>query len=287
MAPSVLRSTVLVGLLGLLVALAPTVVSSPGSAQSAPAAEAADPRPRGVGGAWRLVFWDGFSGSRLKTANWQPNWLGRSDASVTKPINTEERSCYDPRNVAVAGGTLRLTAVKRSCRADNGRTYAYASGLVQSSDDFRFSYGYAEAKIYLPPSTGKGAPRGSCGPNWPAFWLNGDDWRTDGEYDVMECLSGNDVAWHVHWGTAQKRSVGGYPKAWRKDMPGSGGWHTFGVDWAPGTTTFYYDGKKVGTQKAGVTGKPHYLILNLGVSGSQIRTPQTMQVDYVRVWKRR
>ena len=65
--------------------------------------------------------------------------------------------------------------------------------------------------------------------------------------------------------------MGGYPKAWRNDMPGSGGWHTFGVDWSPGKATFYYDGKKVGTQKSGVTGKPHYLILNLGVSGSAIR----------------
>lgn len=287
MAPTVLRSAVLVGLLGLLVALLPSVVVTPATAPSALSAEASTPRPRGVGGSWRLVFWDGFSGSRLKTGNWQPNWLGRSDSTVTKPINTEERSCYDPRNVRVAGGTLRLTAEKRSCTASNGRTYPYASGLVQSSDDFRFAYGYAESRIYLPPSNGKGAPRGSCGPNWPAFWLNGDDWRTDGEYDVMECLSGNDVAWHVHWGTAKKRSVGAYPKAWRNDMPGSGGWHTFGVDWSPGKATFYYDGKKVGTQKSGVTGKPHYLILNLGVSGSAIRAPQTMQVDYVRVWKRR
>ena len=104
MAPSVLRSAVLMGLLGLLVALAPTLVSSPGSPRSARSAEAADPRPRGVGGAWRLVFWDGFSGSRLKTANWQPNWLGRSDATVTKPINTEERSCYDPRGTCGSPG---------------------------------------------------------------------------------------------------------------------------------------------------------------------------------------
>ena len=36
-----------------------------------------------------------------------------------------------------------------------------------------------------------------------------------------------------------------------------------------------------------MTGKSHYLILNLGVSGSAVTVPQTMQVDYVRVWKRR
>ena len=54
-----------------------------------------------------------------------------------------------------------------------------------------------------------------------------------------------------------------------------------------GGATFYYDGKKVGTQRSGVTGRSHYLILNLGVSGPVIKVPQTMQVEYVRVWKRR
>ncbi len=261
----------------------PQLVGSGGQAL----AEAATPQPRGPGGQWRMIFWDGFSGTSLKTGNWQPNWLGSSDRSVTKPVNGAELSCYDPRNVSVSRGTLKLRAEKRSCRANDGRTYRYASGLVHSSKDFRFSYGYAEARVYLPPSSGRGAPRGSCGPNWPAFWLNGTNWRTDGEIDVFECLNGNDGAWHYHHGTGKKYSNGGYPRAWRDDMPGSSGWHTFGVDWAPGSATFYYDGKKVGVQRSRITGRPHYLVLNLGVSAPAVAVPQTMQVEYVRVWKRR
>ena len=68
-------------------------------------------------------------------------------------------------------------------------------------------------------------------------------------------------------------------------MPGGGGWHTFGVDWRPGSLTFYYDGRKVGTQTRGVTGSPHYLILNNAISGSARKVPSTLKVDYVRVWK--
>ena len=287
MSRSQLRSAVLVGLVALLITVVPAVTPTQRKPQPGSSAGAATPHPYKVDGRWHLIFWDGFSGSRLKTKNWQPNWLGPTDRTVTKPVNTAERSCYDPRNVRVASGTLRLKAAKRSCRASDGTTYRYASGLVQSSHDFRFAYGYAEARIYLPPSNGSRAPRGSCGPNWPAFWLNGDNWRTAGEFDVMECLSGNDVAWHVHWGARKKHSSGAYPKAWRNDMPGSSGWHVFAVDWSPGRATFYYDGKKVGTQRSGITGKSHYLILNLGISGSAIKVPQTMQVDYVRVWKRR
>src|SRR4051812_29222648 len=81
-----------------------------------------------AGSTWNLVFSDDFAGTSIDLNKWQPNWLGSSDAAVTKPINTSERSCYDPRNVAVADGSLRLTAEKRDCRAEDGKRYKYASG---------------------------------------------------------------------------------------------------------------------------------------------------------------
>lgn len=64
------------------------------------------------------------------------------------------------------------------------------------------------------------------------------------------------------------------------------GWHTYGVDWEPGSVTYYYDGHQVGQITSGVISAPMYLILNDAVpGGGYIHAPSTMKVDYVRVWR--
>ncbi len=258
----------------------------PGSTvEVASARAAARPKPVGASGDWRLVWRDEFRGERLNLRKWRPNWLGGDDRMVTKPINDLEVAAYDPRQVSVRNGALRLRAAERTVRANDGRTYRYVSGMVQSAGHFEFTHGFAEARIFLPASTNPSlAPVGSAGPNWPAFWLNGEDNPEDGEIDVMEVLSDNDVAWHYHWSGGSR---GGYPSAWQGSMPRGGGWHTFGVRWNARSLTFYYDGKRVGRHTVGVTSVPHYLVLNLALSDPPyLEVPQTVRVAYVRVWKR-
>ena len=169
--------------------------------------------PVGVPGRWRLVFSDEFGGTRLDLDKWRPNWLAGSDREVTKPVNSAELAAYDPRQVRVARGSLRLRAVRRDIRDNRGRRYQYASGLVESYHDYQFRYGYAEARMFLAANTDPSlGDVGSCGPNWPAFWMNGENHPQDGEIDVMECLSDDDVAWHYWWAgapTAATRTAGG------------------------------------------------------------------------------
>ena len=243
------------------------------------------PKPVGAPGGWRLVWRDEFRGDRLNLRKWRPNWLADNDSAVTKPINDLEIAAYDPRQVSVGNGVLRLRAARRTVTAADGHVYRYVSGMVESFHDYRFAHGYAEARIFLPANTDPSvAPVGSAGPNWPAFWLNGENHPEDGEIDIMEVLGHHDVAWHYHWAGG---SNGGYPSAWQGKMPGGGGWHTFGVDWNARSLTFYYDGKQVGRHTEGVTSAPHYLIINLALSGPPyIKVPQTVRVAYVRVWKR-
>lgn len=52
-----------------------------------------------------------------------------------------------------------------------------------SDGRYNFTYGFVEARMWLPPGTG--TPE-----NWAAFWVNGKVWPEDGEIDIMETLGG-------------------------------------------------------------------------------------------------
>jgi hypothetical protein len=217
------------------------------------------------------IFREDFNGTSLNLSKWRPNWFGTSDTAVTKPVNSKEQSCYDPAQVSVGGGTLRLNAVTRSCTATNGVTYPYASGLITTKDHFTFRYGYIEARIWTAP--GSGPIR-----NWPAFWANGTGQHpATGELDVFEGLDG-EACWHFHF-------TGGAPGGC-SNAPNPSGWHTYAAEWREGVVTFFYDGVQVGRLTQGITSSPMYLILNLGISSTvspPVSLPSEMLVDYVRV----
>lgn len=235
-------------------------------------------QPIGPGGSWKLTFQDEFNGTSLNTSKWATGWFG---SGITGPINSSEQECYDPGQVSVSGGTLNITVVKSSCTA-GGKTYPYRSGLISSnpssgapnqpSPGFQQVYGFFQARIYLPGS-------GGAIDNWPAWWTDGQSWPQDGEMDVLEGLGGQ-ACYHFH-------SPAGGPGGCVSGK--FTGWHTYGADWKPGSVTYYYDGKAVGTITTGITSAPMYLILNDAVSaaiGGPSR-PDTMKVAYVRVWTKK
>lgn len=229
---------------------------------------AANSVPTPIDATYKLVFDDEFSGTALRRDRWTANWLG-CPTCVTPPVQPQnELAAYDPNQVTVGGGVLALTANAAPATV-NGKTYKYRSGMIQSNDHARFTYGYFEARIKLPGRGGKIT-------NWPAFWLNGQKWPVDGEVDIAEALGGR-ACYHFH-------SPAGGPGACARGN--YTGWHVFGALWEPRAITYYYDGKKVGSIKKGLTHSPMYMILNHAVStiGGAISAPSIMYVDYVHVY---
>jgi beta-glucanase (GH16 family) len=219
-------------------------------------------------GPWRLAFDDAFRGGALNMAGWSTGWLA---GGITPPVNSEELECYNPAEVSVSGGVLTLNLIRHTASC-GGRSRPYTSGMVNTDGKFQFTYGFMEARIWMPG-------RGGRIIDWPAFWADGQNWPRDGEIDVLEGLGGQ-ACWHF------VNSAGTRGGCARGTF--SNGWHTFGADWEPGSITYYYDGRVVGTIRSGITHAPMYLIINNATAhefGIPVQVPASMRIAYVRVWQ--
>jgi beta-glucanase (GH16 family) len=233
------------------------------------------PMPIGIPGIWRLKLDDEFNGTALDASVWRPGWFGEG---ITGPASPFEQACYSSTNVTFPGdGAVQLEITDHPATCD-GNTHAYAGAMISSnpsdgrrSGGFQYTYGVAEARIYVPAS-------GSQIANWPAMWADGQVWPADGEDDIFEGLSGR-ACFHL-------RGVGrGHATCPPGDFTG---WHTFASDWERGSVTYYYDGSEVGRVTTNVTASPMYLVLAYTVAeavGGPIVSPSSMEVDYIRVWQ--
>lgn len=194
-----------------------------------------------------------------------------------------------PKNVTIQSGYLIITAHKESF---NGSPYTSARLLTQGK--FEQAYGRFETRIRLPWGQGL----------WPAFWMLGADietnpWPGAGEIDIMEFRGQHPstVLGTVHgpgYSAGQSISKSYTLSNDRFDT----GFHVFGIEWGPEYVNFYVDDVLYNQiTPADVPGewvfnKPFYILLNLAVGGSFVGSPndetvfpQTMLVDYVRVYK--
>jgi len=194
-----------------------------------------------------------------------------------------------PQNIKVEDGMLKITALKESYMGSS-----YTSARILTKGKFEQKYGRIEARIKMP--WGKGL--------WPAFWMLGANsesvsWPQCGEVDIMEYLGNNPTSM---FGTVHGPGYSGanaISKIYtltnnRFDTD----FHVFGVEWGENYINYYVDNVLYNqiTPKD-VTGDwvfnhPFYIILNLAVGGnypgspnSQTVFPQTMLVDYVRVYQ--
>jgi beta-glucanase (GH16 family) len=241
---------------------------------------------------WQLYFDDEFNGTSLNTNNWTA--LNRQDSF------NNEKEYYLPSQVTVANGNLQITATNQPMG-----NKPYRSGLITSNA--LFGAGRFEARIDLPTTQGM----------WPAFWLNPNQvqWPLGGEIDIMEnkgsqpTLVSSAFHWQKdpgpccgqHFYTSQNYTAMDSGQA----VNFTTGFHTYAVEWDKNPTTnaneirYYVDGNKFMTvTQNGSMSDANFttaknIILNLAVGGDfggdpngTTIFPQTMLVDYVRIWHR-
>jgi beta-glucanase (GH16 family) len=239
-----------------------------------------------------LTWEDNFdTNGAPNAANWTYD-IGDGTAQGIPGWGNNELQYYTDReeNVVVEDGMLKITARQEPFEGRN-----YTSGRILTKGLFEQSYGRFEARIKLP--WGQGI--------WPAFWMLGDDsdgtvsWPQRGEIDIMENRGSEPTISHgsVHGPgySAGEAITKSYELAnSRFDTE----FHVFGIEWGPDYINYYIDDVLYNQiTPADVTGEwvfndnPFYIILNVAVGGSFAGNPnsntvfpQTMYVDYVRVY---
>ncbi|HZI20822.1 MAG TPA: glycoside hydrolase family 16 protein [Pyrinomonadaceae bacterium] len=249
---------------------------------------------------WGLVWADEFNGRRgsgVDGAKWTAETGGGGWGNRELQFYTAL-----PRNASADGkGSLAIRAYREAPPAGSECWYGpcvYTSARLITKRKFAQKYGRFEARLKLPAGQGL----------WPAFWMLGADidtsgWPACGEIDIMENIGREPGVVHgtLHGpGYSGAKGVGA-PFRLPAGRRFADSFHTFAVEWEPEAIRWYVDGRLHQTRTpadlpAGspwVFDKPFFIILNVAVGGNWPGSPdattvfpQTMLVDYVRVFRR-
>ncbi len=226
-------------------------------------------------------------------------------------VRNNEEQWYQPENAFCENGKLIIEA-RREDRKPNpiytpqGRDWrrkrefiAYTSACLITKGLHSWQYGRFEVKARIQTRDGL----------WPAIWFLGltGGWPNCGEIDLMEYYRGMILA-NACWGSEQ-RDVAKWDDSRKpvesfEDPKWEEKFHVWRMDWDREKIELRVDGILLNTiditQTVNPAGrgpenpfrKPHYLLLNLAIGGtnggdpSGTAFPSRFEVDYVRVYQK-
>lgn len=241
---------------------------------------------------YQLVWEDNFAGAAGEAPDatkWKHD-IGIGPGNDGWGNNELEYYTDRRENAALDGaGNLAITA-----RSESFAGRAFTSARLNTKGVFEQAYGRFEARIKMPWGPGI----------WPAFWMLGANidqvpWPKCGEIDIMEYRGQETNLIHgsLHGpgysgGAAITKSYGFTNNRFDVDF------HVFAVEWGEDYIDYYVDDtlyqriKPEDVPGEWVYNQPFYIILNVAVGGNyvgfptpQTPFPQTMLVDYVKVYK--
>jgi beta-glucanase (GH16 family) len=247
-------------------------------------------------GEWKLTWRDEFNGpngSGVDPSKWVAEVGGKGWGNQELEYYTNRRE-----NAYIHDGNLVIEARQEKYTGTDGASRSYTSARLKTAGKFSQAYGRFEARIKIPAGQGM----------WPAFWMLGDDvdkagWPACGEIDIMENIGKEPSTIHgsIH-GPGYTGSDGiEAPYNLPKKRRVADDFHIFAIEWEPNTIRFYVDDELYVTRTRSdlrpgwkwVFDHPFFLLLNVAVGGdwpgnpdATTVFPQTMLVDYVRVYQR-
>ena len=220
-----------------------------------------------------------------------------------------------PENIIVQNGVLIITAKEEYFQGSN-----YTSARILTKGKFEQKYGRFEARIRLPHGKGLWPAFWMLGNNIeeePDDNPNTLPWPFCGEIDIMENAGSKPTV--VSGALHGPGYSGGMPVLKEYDLENDRvdtGFHIYGIEWGPDYINFYVDDvlynqitpedlpndpipdfisddlRDLDLWNQWVYDQPFYMLLNVAVGGlfdgppnENTIFPQTMLVDYVRVYK--
>lgn len=240
---------------------------------------------------YELVWEDNFDGA-LGTSPDSTKWTYDIGRGQNGWGNAEFQYYTDrPENISMdGGGNLAIVS-----RKENFGGASYTSARIKTEGIFDQVYGRFEARIQLP--SGRGL--------WPAFWMLGTNittvsWPQCGEIDIMEYRGQEPTI--IHGSIHGPGYSGGNAVTETYNLTNSRfdtEFHVFTVEWGEDFIDYFMDGELYQSiTPADASGEwvfndsPFFLILNTAVGGTFVGDPspsttfpQTMLVDYIKVYK--
>ncbi|WP_339617725.1 family 16 glycosylhydrolase [uncultured Gilvimarinus sp.] len=267
-----------------------------------------------------MVWSDEFEGSSIDSSKWAHEvncWGGGNNEQQCYTDRADNSYVQDGKLFIVArqesfSGPAVNNEDPSYDPADTSATMPYTSARLRTRDKADWTYGRMEINAKLPQGDGL----------WPAIWMLPTDskyggWPLSGEIDIMEAVNPNAGGANEVYGTLH------YGRVWPNNLntgsdysPPANVWdefHTYAVEWEQGEIrwyvddvhfathtqddwfTYYWGGQEQGFQ-LGTDDAPFdqnfHMLLNVAVGGNwpgapdgSASFPQTMEVDYVRVYE--
>lgn len=241
---------------------------------------------------WTLVWSDDFNGAAGSSPD-NTKW-SFDIGTGNNGWGNQELQYYTsrPSNIQMDGsGNLVITA-----RSESFGGAGFTSARIKTKDLYAQAYGRFEARIKTPSGPGI----------WPAFWMLGSNidtkpWPQCGEIDIMEQRG---QLPSVTYGTLHGPGYSGGNSIGKAYALTNGrfdaGYYTYAVEWGENYIDFFVNNflyqRLTPDDVTGqwVYNQPFFLILNVAVGGNFVGFPttgtpfpQSMYVDYVKVYKQK